>query len=291
LDAKNPGAPGPKNDAGREAALCADLQDVKNVTAVVSYVTEVGAEIPPQYLSSDITKQFYAGNYARIILYTDMQDEGPESFATVRTVLNTAGAYYGEYWLAGQSATLCDMRNVVSTDTIVVNLAAIVGIFLILLFTFRSPILPFLLVFTIESAIWLNLSFAYFAGRSFNFIGYLVISTVQLGATVDYAILLTDRFLQNRELLPKKEAMQKTVGDNIEAVLISAAIMSTAGFILAATSSNAIISQLGTLLGRGTALSFFMVAFILPALLMLFDGAIRKTRFRFKKRGGDSSAD
>ena len=271
----------PKGDAGREADLGAALKDVKNVTNVVSYATAVGAEIPPEYLSGDITKQFYSENYARIILYTDMESEGPEAFATVRSVLDTAGGYYGDYWLAGQSATLYDMRNIVSADTTTVNLVAIVGIFFILLFTFRSPVLPFLLVFTIESAIWLNLSFAYFSGESFNFIGYLVVSTVQLGATVDYAILITDRFTKNRALLPKKEAMRKTLGDNLEAVLISAAIMSTAGFILAATSSNAIVFQMGTLLGRGTVLSFVMVGLILPALLMLFDGATRKTAFRF----------
>ena len=256
----------PKGDAGREAELCADLNDVEHVTGVVSYATTVGSEIPPQYLSDNITKQFYSDNYSRIVLYTDMESEGPEAFATVRTLLDTVGTYYGQYWLAGQSATLYDMSNVVSTDTTVVNLAAIVGIFLILLITFRSPVLPFLLVFTIESAIWLNLSFAYFEGQSFNFIGYLIVSTVQLGATVDYAILMTDRYVHNRALLPKKEAMRKTMGENIEAVLISATIMATAGFTLAATSSNVIITQMGTLLGRGTVLSFAMVAFILPAL-------------------------
>jgi predicted RND superfamily exporter protein len=106
---------------------------------------------------------------------------------------------------------------------------------------------------------------------------------VQLGATVDYAILMTDRYLRNRETLSKKEAMRKTVANNLEVVFISAAILSTAGFILAATSSNSIIVQLGTLLGRGTTLSFLMVALVLPALLMLFDGAIRKTAFRFGK--------
>jgi predicted RND superfamily exporter protein len=95
------------------------------------------------------------------------------------SVLGTAAGYYGEYWLAGQSATLYDMENVVSVDTKNVNLIAIAGIFLILLITIRSPVIPLLLVFTIESAIWLNVSFAYFSGQSFNFIGDLVISTVR----------------------------------------------------------------------------------------------------------------
>lgn len=273
----------PNGDTGTEAELCSALDDVPNVKSVISYVTAVGSAIPPEYLSAEIAEQFYSENYARIIIYTDMAQEGTEAFSTVKSILDTAGGYYGQYYLAGQSATLYDMRTVVSTDTTTVNIAAIIGILIILLITFKSPIIPFLLVFTIESAIWLNLSFAYFSGQSFNFIGYLVISTVQLGATVDYAILMTDRFIYNRRLLPKKEAMRKTIGENLKAVLISAAILSIAGFTLAASSSNIIISQLGTLLGRGTALSFLMVVLVLPALLLLFDGVIQKTRFRFKK--------
>jgi predicted RND superfamily exporter protein len=273
----------PKGDAGAEVQLSKALGGLPHVTGVVSYATAVGTEIPPEYLSSDITDQFYSGRYARIILYTDLPDEGEETFDSVRTMLRTVGELYSEYWLAGQSATLTDMSDVVSVDTRVVNLVAIVGILLILLVTFRSPVLPFLLVFSIETAIWLNLSFAYFSGQSFNFIGYLVVSTVQLGATVDYAILMTDQFLRNRETLLKKEAMRKTVSGNLEAVFISAAILSTAGFTLAATSTNSIITELGTLLGRGTTLSFLMVALVLPALLMLFDGAMRKTAFRFGK--------
>jgi len=273
----------PRSDAGREADLSSALGDIQNVTSVISYSTAVGSEIPPEYLSSDITDQFYSANYARIILYTDMEAEGDTAFTTVKNVLDTAGSYYDEYWLAGQSATLYDMSNVVSVDTTTVNIVAIIGIFLILLITFKSPIMPFLLVFTIESAIWLNLSFAYFSGKSFNFIGYLVISTVQLGATVDYAILITDRFISNRQTLSKLQALQKALGENLEAILVSALIMSTAGFTLALTSSNMIISQLGTLLGRGTVLSFLMVALVLPALLMLFDGVVQKTKFRFGK--------
>jgi predicted RND superfamily exporter protein len=99
---------------------------------------------------------------------------------------------------------------------------------------------------------------------------------------VDYAILFTNAYLDNRKTLPKKDAMRVTIGDNLVAVLTSAGILSTAGFTLAFTSSNPIISELGTLLGRGTLLSLFMVACVLPALLVLFDKFIRKTTLRNK---------
>jgi predicted RND superfamily exporter protein len=272
-------------DAGRESDLCADLSDVQRVTGVVSYATAVGSEIPTEYLPPENIEQFYSENYARIIIYTDTESEGAETFAAVKSILDAAGSYYGAgtYFLAGHSATLYDMSTVVSKDTTTVNIAAIIGIFLILYISFRSPVLPLLLIFTIESAIWLNLSFAYFSNQSFNFIGYLVISTVQLGATVDYAILMTDRYIRNRKDMPKKMAMHKTIGENLEAILISAAILSIAGFILAATSTNMIISQLGLLLGRGTVLSFLMVVLVLPALHLLFDGVVQKTFIKIKR--------
>ena len=109
-----------------------------------------------------------------------------------------------------------------------------------------------------------------------NFVGYLIINTVQLGATVDYAILMTNMYLNNRKALNKKDAMRITLADNLPAVLTSAGILSTAGFALALSSSNPIISELGTLLGRGTLLSLGMVALVLPALLVLFDKLIQK---------------
>jgi predicted RND superfamily exporter protein len=169
------------------------------------------------------------------------------------------------------------MRTIVSRDTGVVNLCAVIGIFLVLLITYKSLSIPFLLVFTIESAIWLNLSLAYFTGQTYNFIGYLVISTVQLGSTVDYAILLADRYLGNRRKLPRREAIRKALGDNILALITSAAILSMAGFTLAMTSTNGIVAELGTLLGRGTLFSLMMVVTVLPALLTTFDTVIRKT--------------
>ncbi len=268
----------PRGDAGREAELGDALAQLPHVTQVVSYATAVGASVPTAYLDQAVTDNFYGEHYTRIILYTDTASEGDAAFATVEAVKDTAASYYdGDTWLAGQSATLYDMKTTVAADTGIVNLCAIIGIFLVLLITYKSLSIPFLLVFTIESAIWLNLSLAYYTGQSYNFIGYLVVSTVQLGSTVDYAILLADRYLSNRRKLDKREAIRKALGDNILALVTSAAILATAGFTLSAISSNAIVAELGTLLGRGTLFSLIMVVAVLPALLTLFDKVIRKT--------------
>lgn len=285
----------PKGDIGTEAELSDALSRLPNVTGVISYATAVGAQIPAEFVPEEALEQFYSEHYSRIIINADTDDEGAEAFDTVRSVLDTASVHYGEYWLAGQSASLYDMKDIVSADNRRVNLAAVIGIFLVLLVTFRSLSLPFLLVFTIETAIWINLSFPYFAGKPLNFVGYLIISTVQLGATVDYAILFTNTYLANRKEHPKKEAMCITVSDNLVAVLISAVILAVSGFTLAYTSNNPIIIELGILLGRGTLLSLVMVACVLPALLVLFDGVIRRTTlkngFHDRKQGKGSDIE
>ena len=270
----------PKETSGKEAVLCDDLASLPHVTSVISFVTAVGAEIPPQYVPQEVVDQFYSEHYARIILYTNNPEEGEQTFDTVQSVLDTAGRHYGTFYLTGQSASLFDMKGIVEVDTGIVNLVAVLGIFIVILLTFRSLTIPILLVFTIETAIWINLSFAYFTNSTLSFIGYLIINTVQLGATVDYAIFLTNRYLSERKNLPKKAAMHKALSDNLVAILISAGILATAGFTLAATSSNPIISELGTLLGRGTVLSFGMVGCVLPALLVIFDKVIEKTTLK-----------
>ena len=116
--------------------------------------------------------------------------------------------------------------------------------------------------------------------QTLNYLGFLVINTVQLGATVDYAILLSDRYKESRRGLPAKEALCKTLTDNYLSILVSASILSSAGFCLYLTSSNQIISQLGLLLGRGTILSMLLVLFFLPALLLAFDPLLRITTVR-----------
>lgn len=267
----------PNEDVAREKALADNLAGIPHVKQVVSYATNVGTKIPATYVPDAALTQFYSENYARIILYTDLPSEGEVTFSTVEQILATTKAYYNDYYLTGEGATMTDMRNVVNADMGPVNLIAIIGIFVILLITFRSLTLPLILIFTIESAIWINLAIPYFTDTPISFIGYLIISTVQLGATVDYAILMTHKYIEERRRTGKREAMWDALKNNIAAVLVSATILASAGFVLAATTNNGMIKELGNLLGRGTVLSFFMVAAVLPALLIVFDKAIQWT--------------
>lgn len=279
----------PKGDAAREGLLSREVEGLEHVTGILSYAQTVGTAIPPEYLGPDITKQFYSENYARLIVYTDTPSEGDVAFQTVETINTITRGYYGDKFLSlGQSANLYDMKGIIEKDNIIVNLIAIVAIFIVLLATFRSAILPFILVLVIETGIWINLSIPYFSGIKINFLGYLILSTVQLGATVDYAILLTNTYLTNRKRLSKMEAVSVSLGGTFKSILVSALTLSAAGFTLYKTSSNSSISDIGLLLGRGTLLSLAMVLLFLPTLLTVFDGAIgkftRKAEFMDTKR-------
>lgn len=270
----------PRESPGREKELTDTLKDMPHVTSVVSYVTMVGSDIPTEYPDSGIVSNFYSEHYARILLYSDLGTEGAETFSSVAAIRDTVKTLYPTSYLGGSAATLTDMRNVVSTDNLVINIAAIIGILIVLLITFKSLSIPVLLIFTIETAIWINLSMGYFGGLSYNFIGFLVISTVQLGATVDYAILLTDHYMSSRKIMKKKDAILQTLSMNLPAILTSASILSLAGFTLALTSTNSVVAELGTLLGRGTLLSFVMVTCVLPSLLLITDRLIRRTTLK-----------
>lgn len=172
-----------------------------------------------------------------------------------------------------------DLKTTITQDNLKVNLLAVGFVICILLVNFKSLSLPLLLTLVIEASIWINLGLPYFSGTSLFYIGYLIISTVQLGATIDYAILFTDRYLEFRSKMPKKEAAGQTLKACTLSILTSSLVLTLAGTILGLISTNRVLSQLGTLIGRGAVLSFVLVIFVLPSLLILFDGLIRKQPF------------
>ena len=273
----------PRGEPSREKALSDELATLANVTSVISYASTVGSKIPAEYLDPTIIEQFYSANYSRIILNADTLAEGTEAFQLVDDVRNVASKYYGDKALiTGQSVILYDMRTVITSDDVLVNGIAILAIGLVLLFTFRSLSLPLILLITIETAIWINLSVPYFESVNLNYIGYLVISTVQLGATVDYAILLTDNYVHYRTTMGKKQAAAAALTNSMSSILISGSILSIAGFMLKFTSSNGIVSELGMLIGRGAVLSLTLVLLFLPGLLLMLDPVIRRTTLKCK---------
>ena len=172
------------------------------------------------------------------------------------------------------------MKTVVMKDNTVVNRLTVIAIAIVLLITFKSISLPIILLLTIQVAVWFNLSIPYFTDTSLVFIGYLVVSTVQLAATVDYAILFTEDYLVNRKKMSARQSIVRTLNEKTFSISISAIILSSVGFILWLTSSNPVVSSIGLLIGRGALLAFIVVLFFLPAILLVCDKLIGKTTLK-----------
>lgn len=136
----------------------------------------------------------------------------------------------------------------------------------------KSIVLPAILVLTIENAIWINLSIPYITGQSVFYIAYLIISCIQLGATVDYAILFTERYKENRQNMDKKESIVETVSNVAVSIFTSGLTLTVVGFLLGIISTHGLLSQLGYFLGKGTVCSIISVLFVLPCFLYMTDG-------------------
>lgn len=265
----------PKGDLVKQAELSEELHNCPEISSIISYVDTVGVEIPEEYLDSDTLSQLVSENYSRMVLSVDVDYEGEETFNLVENIRNITDRYYPDsFYLAGEGVSTYDLKKTVTADMIKVNLIAIAAVFIVLLLTMRSISLPIILVLSIETAIWLNLSVPYFSNSTIFYIAYLIISSIQLGATVDYAILLTERYKEHRRTLQKKDAVIQTVSSVTVSILTSGSVLTVVGFLLGYISSNQLLAQLGIFVGRGAVCSLLIVFFVLPGLLYLFDRVI-----------------
>ncbi len=268
----------PSGDLAREEILAQDIKELDGVKSIISYASAVGVAIPPEYLEEKVRKQFFSENYSRLIIHTATDAEGTEAFALVEGVRALAHKYYGDdIHTTGESVALVDMKEVVERDNTLVNVLTVSTIGFILLLAFRSLTVPIVLLLTIQASVWINLSIPYFTQEPLVYIGYLIISIVQLAATVDYAILFSEDYTHKRKEMRASQAIVDTINSHIFSISVPASILATVGFALWATSSDPIISSIGLLLGRGTILAFFLVVILLPALLIVFDRIIEKT--------------
>lgn len=275
----------PKDDKAKQRELSKSLKKIDRVDSILSYVDTVGAEIPEEYLDEETLSQLNSENYTRMVLSVDVEYEGEDTFALVKAIRQTAEKYYpGQWYLAGEGVSTCDLMETITEDTVKVNAVAVGSIFVILLLTMKSLVLPVILVLSIETAIWINLSVPYFAGDTIFYIAYLIISSIQLGATVDYAILMTDRYREYRADCGKADALVKTISSVTVSILTSGSVLTVVGFLMGIISTHGLLSQLGYFLGKGTLCSLAIVFFVLPGLLYVLDGTFIKVKEKEGKR-------
>ena len=269
----------PKESTATQAELSEALHEIPQIKSILSYVDTVGGTIPEEYLDTDTLSKLNGERYTRMVLTVDTAYEGDQTFALVENIRKTAEKYYhGEWYLAGEGVSTYDLMDTVTSDMVKVNLVAIGAVFAVLLFTMKSVILPTILVLSIETAIWINLSIPYFTDQTIFYIAYLIISSIQLGATVDYAILFTDRYKEMRQTYSKNEAIVQTVSAVAVSVLTSASVLTAVGFLLGIFSTHGLLSQLGYFLGKGTLCSLAIVLFVLPGLLYIFDKPVVRSK-------------
>ena len=234
-------------------------------------------------------EQLRGEHWNRLIFTADVPVEGAESTALVEEIRTIAQRYYGEgkVLVVGDITSARDLRASYTGDSRLITLLTVAFVFVILLFTFRTVLGSALLVFVIQGSIWINFSFPYLQNMVPSFVTNMIVSAIQMGATIDYAIVLMNRYLNQRALLPKKEAMAEAVRESFPTVLTSGSIMTLAGLLIAYRVSDVYVGHIGLAVGRGAITSVILVLTVLPQLLVLFDTPIRKTTFTLTLSGGD----
>ena len=271
----------PSGSIQREGELVRSLKNVENVSNIESLASIADNGLPREVLPRALRDNFETDEYSRIILYIDTPAESDESFITLDRIREIADRYYpGQYYIVGSTSAITDIREVVEHDFNIISMIAILAVGAIIMLTFRSLCIPVILVLVIQTSIWINMSIPYFMGSPLIFIGYMIVSAVQLGATIDYAILLTGRYMEHRRTSSRREAAISAIADSGNSIITSALIMSAAGFTLGFISGVPGIASLGMLIGRGALLSCVLVLTLLPNLLAAADKAIRLTTIK-----------
>ena len=226
--------------------------------------------------------QLEGENWSRFVIYLNLPEESEETYEFLDTLHGIAGAYYSDCVLVGESVNARDLRSSFSTDNLLISILSALFVVVVLLFTFRSVGLPLLLIIVIQSSIWINFSVPYLTSSNLFFISYLIVSAIQMGANIDYAIVISSRYFDLKKSMPIKEAMVETLNQAFPTIITSGAMLASAGLIIGRMTSDNTISSIGTCLGRGTIISIFLVMGVLPQILLLGDLLIEKTAFAIK---------
>ena len=238
---------------------------------------------------TDARKQLESEKYSRFLVVWDRELEGKATFAAIDEVEGIAKNYYNEVYVVGDSSSNYEISKSFGTDNLRISIITALLVGIILLFTFQSAALPFILVLTIQGSIWVNFSLPYLANEPMFFLSYLIVSSIQMGATIDYAIVITGRYMVLREECESKnKAISRTLNEAFPTIITSGTIMAASGFVIGFLTSNATIASLGKTLGIGVLISIILVMFVLPVLLYLFDFTIDKTSFSKKNNEEES---
>ena len=261
------------------------LNDVDGVQFALGLDTALKSGIPQEFLPSKMVSELKGEDYQIMMIATDYKIASDDINNQINQVNDIVKSYDSKAMVVGEAPCTKDLITITDKDFKTVSAVSIVAIFVIILFVLKSISLPVILVAAIEFAIFVNMGIPYFTHTQIPFIASVVIGTIQLGATVDYAILMTTRYKKERSQgLAKKEAIQTALAASIPSIIVSALGFFAATFGVGCIASVDMIGSLCTLMARGAIISMFVVIFILPSLFVLCDKLIINTSFGFKPK-------
>lgn len=268
----------PNTSMVKEKDLTDALDDLYYVKSVTSLAGTIPEGIPEKIIPKSATSLLHTENYSRIMIYVKTSDESDFAFQCANEITSIVKSYYPEdSYITGVIPSTQDIKSIITADYSFVNLLSILGVGLVVLISFKSLIIPIVVLIPIEVAVFFNMAFPYFTGESMLYMGYIIVSCLQLGATVDYSILMTNNYMDARRTYPEKaRAIKHTVSRSALSILTSGTILTIAGYGLYFVSSVAAIGGLGHLIGRGALISVLMVLFLLPVLLTMADPLLMK---------------
>ena len=228
--------------------------------------------------------QLQSEEYSRLVVYLNLPEESDETFAFLGTIHEVLERHYPrqQCYVVGNSTSALDLSSSFVNDNNLISVLSALFVILILLFTFQSAGLPVLLIIVIQGAIWMNFSFPTLSDTPLYFLGYLIVSSIQMGANIDYAIVISSHYSELKHTMPPKQAIVEALNSSFPTIFTSGSILASAGILISMLTTNPVICAIGTCLGRGTLISICLVLGVLPQILVLGDSIIERTSIEMK---------
>jgi len=230
-------------------------------------------------------QQLEGADYDRMLVYLTLPEAGDETYRFTDTIRAIAQSYYpkGQVYVVGNSTNQYEFEKSFQIDNVVVNVVSILIVLAVLLFTFKSAGMPVLLILVIQGAIWMNFSYPTLVHKDVFFLTQLVVSSIQMGANIDYAIVIANRYTDDAKTMSPKESIIEAMNFAFPTILTSGTILATSGILISFLTTECTINGIGDALGRGTIISIILVMFVLPQILILGGKILEKTSFSMPK--------
>lgn len=227
--------------------------------------------------------QLQSDKYSRMVVYLTLPEESDETMDFLTTMHDIIGQYYsGDYYVVGNSTNVKDLSGSFVQDNVLISILSALFVVLILLFTFQSVGLPILLILVIQGSIWINFSVPTLQNEPLYFLGYLIVNAIQMGANIDYAIVISSHYTDLKKEMPIQKAMITALNQAFPTIFTSGTILAVAGALIGVMTTNPVIAAIGTCLGRGTVISILLVLAVLPQILLVGDSIVERTSFAMK---------